>query len=263
MSVQFDDRCEALLGYPVSLLSGSGIAEEVSNKIRSGERNAWLACLNPHSFVVALDDSRFRHSLKSATFLVPDGAGIVLASRWLGGKIEARVTGFDVFDSVLEKLTLQRSGSVFFLGSSPEVLEKIGQRFSRDYPNLELAGTYSPPFKPIFDEEDTKAMIEAVNAARPDVLWVGMTAPKQEKWLADNISNLDVGFAGAIGAVFDFYAGTVTRSPKVFQQLGLEWLPRLLREPKRLWHRNFISTPKFLFSVLKARWGKRFTQERN
>jgi N-acetylglucosaminyldiphosphoundecaprenol N-acetyl-beta-D-mannosaminyltransferase len=89
-------------------------------------------------------------------------------------------------------------------------------------------------------------MIEAVNSAKPDVLWVGMTAPKQEKWIANNISRLNVRFIGAIGAVFDFYAGKVKRSKPVFQRLGLEWLPRLINEPKRLWRRTFVSAPIFI-----------------
>jgi N-acetylglucosaminyldiphosphoundecaprenol N-acetyl-beta-D-mannosaminyltransferase len=108
----------------------------------------------------------------------------------------------------------------------------------------------SPPFKDEFDEADDAAMIAAVNAARPDVLWVGMTAPKQEKWIYRNHDRLDVPFTGAIGAAFDFYAGTKKRAPQWVGQMGLEWLPRLVREPRRLWRRNLVSTPKFLYKVL-------------
>ena len=96
-------------------------------------------------------------------------------------------------------------------------------------------------------------MIEAVNTAKPDVLWVGMTAPKQEKWIYQNRDKLDVKFIGAIGAVFDFYAGTVKRPHPIFQKMGLEWLPRLCSEPRRLWRRNFVSNPLFMLRVIKAR----------
>ncbi len=97
-------------------------------------------------------------------------------------------------------------------------------------------------------------MTDAINTAKPDVLWVGMTAPKQEKWIHQHRDQLDVKFIGAIGAVFDFYTGKVKRSHPVFQKMGLEWLPRLLREPRRLFRRNFVSSPKFLWLVLKQRF---------
>jgi len=129
------------------------------------------------------------------------------------------------------------------------VLREIVEKMSVDYPKIEV-GVYSPPFKPEFGEEDNAKMVEAVNAFKPDVLWVGMTAPKQEKWIYQNREKLDVYFIGAIGAVFDFYIGRIKRSHPVFLKLGLEWLPRLLQEPGRLWGRNFVSNPMFLYRVI-------------
>ena len=254
-------RSENLLGYTLTSESASGIAEQVSGYWAAGRRRLWFACLNPHSYVVAEQDKGFADALRNAHILVPDGAGIVLASRRLHGQIAERVTGYDVFKATMAMLSNQDGGGrVFFLGSTEEVLAKIADRFAKDYPSLQLVGAYSPPFKAEFSDSDNQAMIDRINEASPDVLWVGMTAPKQEKWLAETISKLDVGFAGAIGAVFDFYAGTVARSPEIFQRLGLEWLPRLLREPRRLWRRNFISTPKFLFAVFKARFAGRYAR---
>jgi len=122
-----------------------------------------------------------------------------------------------------------------------------------DYPQVTIAGTYSPPFKPEYTSEEKQHMVELVNESAADVLWVGMTAPKQEKWIHQLQSGLDVPFAGAIGAVFDFYTGQIKRSPAVFQKLGLEWLPRLIQEPKRLWRRMFLSAPIFLLDVAAAR----------
>jgi N-acetylglucosaminyldiphosphoundecaprenol N-acetyl-beta-D-mannosaminyltransferase len=150
---------------------------------------------------------------------------------------------------------MQRSGSysVFFLGSSNDTLLEIRKRMARDWPNVRIAGTYSPPFKPVFSDEDLEQMVLNVNAARPDVLWVGLTAPKQEELLHRILPQLDVCFAGAVGAMFDFYAGRVKRSHPLFRRLGLEWLPRLIREPRRLWRRMFISAPIFLGHVLLAK----------
>jgi N-acetylglucosaminyldiphosphoundecaprenol N-acetyl-beta-D-mannosaminyltransferase len=116
-----------------------------------------------------------------------------------------------------------------------------------------VAGTFSPPYKPEFSPAELDMMIAAINAVRPDVLWVGMTAPKQEKWIYQNRHRLQVKFIGAVGAVFDFYTGRVKRSHPIFQNLGLEWLPRLLQEPRRLWRRMGVSAPIFIWHVLKAK----------
>jgi len=243
----------SFLGYPVFAGDVAACAEEIASEASSGKRDCRImACINPHSYVVARDDTAFRSALRSADWLVPDGAGVVMAARWLGLPIRERVAGPDVFLAVMERLD-QRKGSVFFLGASDATLAKIHARIAADYPGVVLAGTYSPPFRPEFTTEDNTAMIAAVNAARPDVLWVGMTAPKQEKWLSMHRANLKVGAAGAVGAAFDFFAGTVKRSPKVFRVLGLEWLPRLLQQPRRLWRRMFVSAPVFLAEVQRER----------
>ncbi len=128
---------------------------------------------------------------------------------------------------------------------------------ARDYPNIKVVGTYSPPFKDVYSRAELDEMIRAVNVAAPDVLWVGMTAPKQEKFIFENRERLNVKFAAAVGAVFDFYTGNVKRSHPWFLNHGLEWLPRLIQEPGRLWKRTFFSAPVFLFHVLKVR-GKRY-----
>jgi N-acetylglucosaminyldiphosphoundecaprenol N-acetyl-beta-D-mannosaminyltransferase len=109
-----------------------------------------------------------------------------------------------------------------------------------------VAGSYAPPFRDALSEAEDRKIVSAVNAAKPHVLWVGMTAPKQEKWIHANRGRLEVDFIAAVGAVFDFYTGRVKRSHPLFQAVGLEWLPRLLRDPARLWKRNFVSNPKFL-----------------
>lgn len=244
---------ENILGYPVDALSIASCVDDVFTHIAHGQGKRWFACLNPHSYAVALGDAPFAQALQAADWLVPDGVGVVHASRWLGGCIRERVTGSDVFFGLHEQMNATGGMSVFFLGATEETLTSIRARMAHDYPNIRLAGTFSPPFKASYSDVELCEMIGAVNAAKPDVLWVGMTAPKQEKWIAQNLSSLDVRFAGAVGAVFDFYTGKVKRSHPVFQKLGLEWLPRLLQQPGRLWRRIFISAPVFVGHVLKQR----------
>ena len=244
---------EDILGYQVNALPVAACVDEVFAHVLKGKGKRWFACLNPHSYAVALGDPPFAKALRDADWLVPDGIGVVHASRFLGGRINERVTGSDLFLGLHERMNSAGGVSVFFLGATEETLTSIRARMALDYPNIRVAGTYSPPFKTVYTEAEISEMIETVNKAQVDVLWVGMTAPKQEKWISENLPNLDVKFAGAIGAVFDFYTGKVKRSHPVFQKLGLEWLPRLLQQPRRLWRRMFISAPIFVGHLIKQR----------
>ena len=147
----------------------------------------------------------------------------------------------------------ERPLMVMFMGSSQKVLDLIVKRAAEVYPHLKIV-TYSPPYKPDFSEEDNKAIVEAINAADPDLLWIGMTAPKQEKWTYSHWNELNIHcHVGTIGAVFDFFAGTVERAPMWWQRHGLEWLYRLLKEPKRMWRRYIIGNTLFLWNMLKEK----------
>ena len=242
-----------ILGYAVDARGIRPCIDEILAWTERGRSCRWLGCINPHSYAVAREDGRFESALRGADWLVPDGAGILLAGKVLGAPIPERVTGSDVFEGVMAGLDARGGGRVFFLGSTGSTLAKIREKCARDFPNVEVVGTYSPPFVPAYSEEETRAMCDAVAAASPDVLWVGMTAPKQEKWIAENRHRLEARFAAAIGAVFDFYVGNVKRSHPAFQRVGLEWLPRLVQEPRRLWRRTFVSGPRFLWDVARAR----------
>jgi N-acetylglucosaminyldiphosphoundecaprenol N-acetyl-beta-D-mannosaminyltransferase len=199
-------------------------------------------------------DPVFDEAIKHADLIIPDGIGIVIASKILGGSIQDRVTGSDIFEGINSALNRENGFSVFFVGSTEKTLTKIREKMRQDFPNIKVAGTYSPPFKPELSEEDNSLIIEAIKHVRPDVLWVGMTAPKQEKWIYQNREKLDVKLVGPVGAVFDFCAGNVIRPHPFFQKMGLEWLPRFLQEPGRLWRRNLISNPKFLLGVIRHKF---------
>jgi N-acetylglucosaminyldiphosphoundecaprenol N-acetyl-beta-D-mannosaminyltransferase len=237
-------------------ISSGGLQEDVSqalNFARTSKIAHYMACANPHSLVVASTDSAFKVALQSADILVPDGAGIVLAAKILNLPIKERVAGSEFFLTLSDMAEKNGGLKYFFLGSREDVLQRIRERLNAEYPSIEVCGTYSPPYKEEFDDDDNKTMIDLINKAKPDVLWVGMTAPKQEKWIFKNRDKLTVPFTAAIGAVFDFYAGTVKRPSPLWQKRGLEWLGRLIQEPRRLWRRNFISMPIFLYWVLKEK----------
>ena len=208
--------------------------------------------INAHSYNTALKDSLFAEALTKGDVLIPDGASVVMACRWLKAKSQPteRIAGWDLFVHEMDRLN-RKGGTCFFMGSSEKVLELIRKRVAVDYPNIKVE-TYSPPYKPEFNEEDNQGIIEAINKANPDLLWIGMTAPKQEKWTYTHWKELDIHcHVGTIGAVFDFFAGTVERAPLWWQEHSLEWLYRLLKEPKRMWRRYIIGNTLFLKNVVK------------
>ena len=244
---------EDILGYDVNALSVDECADGIFQSLRNGKRT-WLACFNPHSYVLTLKDKVFTRALKDADWLVPDGAGVVLASRILGGEIQNRVTGSDVFTGLNKRMNDAGSMRVFFLGATKETLSAIVKKIAQDYPNIKVASVYSPPFKDVYSSAEISNMIKAINSAAPDVLWVGMSAPKQEKFIFENRARLNVKFVAAVGAVFDFYSGNIKRDKDSwFVNHGLEWLPRLIQEPRRLWQRMFVSAPVFVWHVVKQK----------
>ena len=207
--------------------------------------------INAFSYDNARKDVLFSEALQKGDVLIPDGISIVKACRFLNAKSQPkeRIAGWDLFEYEMGKLN-RVGGKVMFLGSSDAVLNLIRQRVAEKYPKIEV-DTYSPPYKPEFSDEDNEAMISAINHSNPDLLWIGMTAPKQEKWAYTHLDRLDVHcHIGTIGAVFDFFAGTVKRAPERWQRVGLEWLYRLLSEPRRMWRRYFIGNAKFIYYIM-------------
>ena len=227
--------------------------------------------INAHSYNTARKDALFAEALSQGDVLIPDGVSIVKACRQLKAKSQPkeRIAGWDLFEFEMRKLekesaemeskeqensslfTLHSSlqKTVMFMGSSQKVLDLIVERAAKVYPHLKVV-TYSPPYKPEFSDEDNRAIVDAINAANPDLLWIGMTAPKQEKWTYSHWNELNIHcHVGTIGAVFDFFAGTVERAPMWWQRHGLEWLYRLLKEPKRMWRRYIIGNALFLWNI--------------
>ncbi|NHF61392.1 WecB/TagA/CpsF family glycosyltransferase [Flavobacteriaceae bacterium TP-CH-4] len=208
--------------------------------------------LNQYSYCIAERDSRFKKALLDSDVLLPDGIGVVLAAKFLNGKRVQKVAGADLHRFLLQKLDSEK-GKCFYLGATDSTLDKIRNRIMKDYPNVEVA-SYSPPFKPSFSREDNESMLRQVNAFQPDVLFIGMTAPKQEKWSAAHKEAIQAGMICSVGAVFDFYAGTVKRPNKIWIDSGLEWLGRLVKEPKRMWKRYIYYGAVFLYYLVREKW---------
>lgn len=235
-------------------LKDIAVVESKEQLMRIPEGKVLINTIYAYSYVVAQKDDLFAQTLVNCDYLMPDGASIVMACRWLKAKSQPkeRIAGWDLFQFEMKRLN-QRGGKCFFMGSSEKVLTLIRQRAAIDYPNLEIV-TYSPPYKSEFSSEDNQAMIQAIHDANPDLLWIGMTAPKQEKWAYRHWDELHIHcHCGTIGAVFDFYAGTSKRAPLWWQEHSQEWLFRLLMEPRRMWRCYLIGNPLFLWNIMKEK----------
>ena len=198
---------------------------------------------SPNSYGLALSDKKFETALKNTDVLVLDGIGIALGSIILHGKNIKKISGQDCFDHYMA-VANNKNWKVYFLGSSEQTLKKITDRVKKEYPNV-ITGTYSPPFKPEFSEEDNNHMVNAINAFKPDVLFVGLTAPKQEKWAYQHRNRVNARIISTIGNVFDWYAGNSKRPEKIWIDLRLEWLVRIFLRPE-IFRRNTGNQLKFL-----------------
>lgn len=190
---------------------------------------------SPNSYGLALKDSSFNKALHQTDILVVDGVGIALGSLLIHGKNIEKIAGQDCFDYLMLQAN-ERKWKVFFLGSSENTLYKITTRLFKEYPQVKV-GSYSPPFKDEFSEADNQTMINAINSYQPHVLFVGMTAPKQEKWAFQHRDVVNARIIATIGNVFDWYAGNSKRPPKIWVKLRLEWLARIFMRPE-IFRRN-------------------------
>ena len=232
-----------------NFLSYSLFSERLSEL--PAEAPLMINTINQYSYCMAEKDSLYKKSLLESDVLLPDGISIVLAAKFLNNTTLKKIAGADVHKHFLRELN-QVSGSCFYLGASERVLRLIKRKIERNYPNVRV-GSYSPPYKPAFSNTDNEEMVEAINNFAPDVLFVGMTAPKQEKWVYQNRGSLNVRVICTIGAVFDFYAGVIMRPGKIWIDLGLEWLGRLYSEPRRLAKRYLYYGPVFIYLMLAAK----------
>lgn len=207
-------------------------------------RGEYICVANVHTTVTAHDDPSYRAVQNGAVMALPDGGPLSQYSRRKGFAQAARVTGPDLMKEMLRE-SAQKHYRHYFYGSTQETLDILREKITRNYPGAVIAGMVSPPFRPLTEEEDAAA-VAAINEARPDFVWVGLGAPKQERWMAAHQSRVHALMLG-VGAAFDYEAGNIRRAPRWMQRCNLEWLYRLLQDPKRLFKRYFVTNTKFLW----------------
>lgn len=249
-------RCSSRKSSIVLRLKDTKLVESIADLAKIPEGKTLINTINAYSYNVAQKDDRFAEALKNGDYLIPDGMPIVKYCRRLHAisQPKERIAGWDLFCFEMKRLETSGRSKVMFVGSSGHVLSLIKKRAEVEYPNLEVI-TFSPPYKPEFSDADNKDIIQNINATNPDMLWIGMTAPKQEKWTYEHWKELNIHcHVGTIGAVFDFFAGTKERAPEAWQKNGFEWLYRLIKEPKRMWRRYIIGNPEFFFRVISERF---------
>jgi N-acetylglucosaminyldiphosphoundecaprenol N-acetyl-beta-D-mannosaminyltransferase len=207
-----------------------------------------------HGVMESWRDVNLRHIHNTAGLVTPDGMPLVWLSRLMGFRQVERVYGPDLMLMVCGR-SAQQGYRHFFYGGAPGVAEKLASRLRSRFPGLQIAGVYSPPFRALTPEED-EAVVERINAAKPDIVWVGLSTPKQERWMSEHRGWLNAPVLIGVGAAFDFHAGLKRQAPHWMQKNGLEWLFRLVMEPRRLWRRYLINNPWFLWLVLLQALGK-------
>lgn len=217
--------------------------ETALDHIRNRDK-AIVVTPNPEIIMAAREDSQLREHLARADLVLADGIGVIYGAKLLGTPLQSRLPGIDFATALLWELA-QKGGSVFLFGAKPGVAEQAGERLCALFPGLVLAGSHHG----YFQEDDI--IVEAINAARPDLLLVCLGCPKQERWMFQHQETLDVGLMAGLGGSLDVFAGNVKRAPTLFQKLGLEWFYRLCREPKRLG--RMMKLPQFLIFVAGRR----------
>lgn len=233
-----------ILGVGVSAITMPRVAQAIEDAIIQGTKIRLVFC-STHTLVESQSDQRLLEAVNGSDIVAPDGMPLVWLCNARGGRGTQRVYGPDAMLAFCE-YGLRLGWRHYFYGSTDETLEILTARLAHRFPGLALAGSYSPPFRTLSPQEDDE-IVERINAAKPDLIWVGLGMPKQELWMAQHRLNLDAPVLLGVGAAFDFHSGTVRQAPRWMQRSGTEWLFRLLQEPRRLWKRYLIGNSRFLW----------------
>lgn len=234
---------ERMFGVDVNTESSDGTIRRIFSRLDNNEKS-FIVAINPEKLMNSRKDPELRDILNTATVGIPDGIGVILASRLRGGNIKNRITGVDMMETLCKEAGM-RDVPVFLYGAKPGVAKQAAEKLQEQYPSLEVAGTLDGYVK---DEEE---IIETINNSGAKILFVALGSPTQERFIIRNMEKINVSVFQGVGGSFDVFSGNIQRAPAGFRKLGLEWFYRLLKEPSR-WKRQLL-LPKFLIAVLTER----------
>jgi N-acetylglucosaminyldiphosphoundecaprenol N-acetyl-beta-D-mannosaminyltransferase len=237
-----------VLGVNVSAIDMATALATVTTWVDNGERH-YVCVTGIHGVIESQTDERLRQIHNESGLTVPDGMPMVWAGRYAGYSDMGRVAGPDLMPAICA-LAARNGWTSYFYGGGSGVPDLLAARLRSRFPGLEVVGTYSPPFRPLSPQEEHE-VITRINNAEPDLVWVGLSTPKQEYWMASTAGRLTASVVLGVGAAFDIHAGLVPRAPVWMQRTGTEWLYRMAKEPRRLGKRYMINNPKFLFKIIR------------
>ena len=243
-----------LCGVRIDGYSFDEVLEKITLQAESKSDSRYVVTPNAQHLVTLQQDPYFREIYQSAFLSVPDGVPLLWAAKFLKTPLKNRVNGTDLFEKICE-IASQRKLNIFLLGGRPGAADAVAEVLRKRHPSLLVSGTYCPPYGFESDDQELAKINELVKVASPHILFVGLGAPKQEKWIYENYQELNVPISIGIGVSFELVSGMVRRAPKIMQSLGLEWLFRLLMEPKRLWKRYVVGNAVFVWLVIKQKLG--------
>ena len=251
--------CADIMGVLIDRTPRADVIAQVERFVQSGRPNQ-IVTINVDFLNIAHKDRSFVSLLNAAALAVPDGMPLLWVSRLVGQRLPQRITGTDLLTDCAA-LAAQAGYRMFLLGAAPGVAEAAGQVLETRYPGLQIAGSYAPP-EGEFTAEENAHILDLVRAARPDMLFVALGTPKQERWIYENLEALGVPLCIGIGGVFNFITGRIPRAPQAMQRIGLEWLFRLLLEPRRLWRRYLVDDTQALYRAVHYAVRRRATRTR-
>jgi N-acetylglucosaminyldiphosphoundecaprenol N-acetyl-beta-D-mannosaminyltransferase len=244
-----DVRTRELLGVPIAMTDYEQAMDVMDGMVARRERG-YVCAVAVHALTVAYSDPEMRAALLGSTLTVPDGMPLVWAANLLGENLRQRVYGPELMRRYSQRCATQGHRVWLYGGRDQGHLVQLALRLRQDHDGIKIVGGYSPPFRPLTAEEED-ALVEQINHSKPDVLWVGIGVPKQEKWMARMRERLDVPVMCAVGAAFDFHAGRISQAPGWMQDRGLEWTYRIAQEPRRLLPRYLYYNPRFLLAFAR------------
>jgi N-acetylglucosaminyldiphosphoundecaprenol N-acetyl-beta-D-mannosaminyltransferase len=241
-----------ILGVRVSAINMAQGLDSIDEWIAQRQQH-YVCITGVHGVIESQRDEELRQIHNDAGLVTPDGMPLVWVSRLRGHGHVERVYGPDLMLALCEH-SLSKGYKHFFYGGEEGVHERLANNLRRRFPDLRVVGGHSPPFRPLTSEENEQ-IVDSINSADPDIVWIGLSTPKQERWMAEHVGRLIAPVLIGVGAAFDFHSGLKKQAPRWMQRSGLEWLFRLATEPKRLWRRYLVNNPLFVLRVLQQALG--------